>query len=268
MLRPSTFGADTSMDLSSREELRELSRTLEPVARQADRLGLRWILIGAAGRDLILASAGLGPATRATLDVDIAVLVASWAEFDELRAALEKNERASADPSAKQRMYLAHGATLDLVPFGGIELEGRIEWPPKSDPVLEVRALIEAESHSVAVTLPAGVQVRLPTPEVFICLKLLAWRDRHHHKPHHDSVDLADLVGDADEFVGMEEMYDRHQAVLERHDYDLQLASLRSSVRDSATSCSSGTVSSSSNSWPARPTSRETSASSGNWARD
>ncbi len=214
------------MDLSKSKELRELSQALEPVARQAELLGLRWILIGAAGRDLILKCSALGLAARATRDVDIAVHVASWPAFDELKTALVDHEGASPDPVAKQRITLADGAQLDLVPFGGIEENGRIEWPPELEPKLNVRGLIEAERHSLTVLLPGGVQVRVPKAEAFICLKLFAWRDRHDHKPHHDSVDLADLFNGSDDLVGLDVMYSEHLPTLEKNDHELDLASM------------------------------------------
>jgi len=203
-----------------RERREQLARALAPVARQTRRLGLDWLLIGAAGRDLLLAENRCAAAARATHDVDIAVCVPSWEEFLKLKAALVDNEGARADAHAPQRLHQGDRLPLDLIPFGDIAADGKLCWPPDGDLTLNVGGLLEAHACFRTIALTEDLSVRIPSLEMFLCLKLFAWRDRHTHKPHHDSADLREFLLSADELIPLDELYDRYAPAMERNDFD------------------------------------------------
>ena len=208
------------MDLSTRSELDGLAATLQPIAKHASERGVQWLLIGAAARDLILQYGyGLQP-SRATLDVDLAIQMPTWEDDRSLRKVLEEREGARPHPELKQRLLLASGERIDLVPFGGVEAEGWIAWPPEEDPDLSVLGLAEALEHATTVSLPRGIEALVPTIEHYVALKLLAWSDRHIRRPRHDSVDLADVFRNADALISLEEMYSEHEDILEENDFD------------------------------------------------
>lgn len=198
----------------------ELSQALRPIAARAAELGISWILIGAAGRDLIFGQVRGLVASRATKDVDIAIQVETWGEWSSLRKALIEKDGARPHSGAKQRLILPGEAHIDLVPFGDIEEDGIIEWPPDSNPIMNVRGFREAHEHSVPIHLPGPLQVFVPTVETYLCLKLFAWHDRHVEQPRHDSADLADLMNHADEFITLEELYDNYPSAMEESESD------------------------------------------------
>ncbi len=208
------------------EELRGLEDSLRPIAAQAARLSIPWMLVGAAGRDLILSQALSVRAGRATYDVDIAIQVRDWAEFEQLKNALRLEEGAAPHGEVPHRMILPSGIPIDLVPFGSIEVEGKVEWPPNQEPSLDVRGFAEALQLSVPIALSGGLEVRVPSLETYLCLKLFAWRDRHKRKPQHDSEDIREILKNADGLMRLETLYDENTEVMERNEFDATHACL------------------------------------------
>lgn len=214
------------MDFSERPELAGLTARLSPIARQAGRLGIDWMLIGAAARDLIVGQTLGIPPSRRTEDVDVAIHVASWEAFEELKRALIEDEGGSSHAHIAHRLLLPDLGVIDLVPFGGVESAGKVSWPPAGDPVLDVLGFEEARGDCHRIALPGGLEIRVPRIEHYLCLKLIAWRDRHLRKPMHDAVDLADVLRSADRSFELEELYDEHSRIMEEQEFDPTRASL------------------------------------------
>jgi len=61
---------------------------LTTLADQTKRLGIAFFIIGATARDLIMNGADGAPIDRATWDVDFAVCVESWAQYEKLKQSL------------------------------------------------------------------------------------------------------------------------------------------------------------------------------------
>ena len=215
------------LDFSNEAELRDLARTLCPVATRTAELAIPWLLIGAAARDLILQHARGWPSSRATLDVDVAVQVATWTQFTALKESLVAKDGARAHPHRKQHLSFPAGGEVDIVPFGDIEEDGEIAWPPNSDPRLDFRGLREAFAGSARILLPDDLEVRVPSIESYVCLKLFAWRDRHLDMPRRDSVDLADVLRRADRLFELDALYRLHPAEMEENDFDPARAALQ-----------------------------------------
>lgn len=214
------------MDFSSATDLRQLAAVLDPVARSTKVLDIPWLLIGAAARDLLLHHMRGWPPSRRTEDVDIAILVETWEEFARLQAMLFTAEGGRPHPAIKQRVALPTGR-VDIVPCGGVERSGAIEWPPDGNPRLDVLGLREAIAGAVCVTLPGPLSVPVVSLEGYLCLKLFAWRDRHLRKPMHDAVDLGDLLRRAGDLIEIDVLYRDHLGDLEVADFDPARATLR-----------------------------------------
>ena len=105
-------------------------------------LGVEFFLMGAAARDLILRYAHGIEASRATEDVDFAVMVRDWQAYDALRTALIASGEFSARPGpATHRLRHTSGLPLDIVPFGGVEQADRtFGWPPEHSTVFDCSA--------------------------------------------------------------------------------------------------------------------------------
>lgn len=131
-----------SLDLSAKIELRGLARVVSALHAVAAPLGVEFFLMGAAARDLILRYAHGIEASRATEDVDFAVMVRDWQAYDALRTALIASGEFSARPGpATHRLRHTSGLPLDIVPFGGVEQADRtFGWPPEHSTVFDCSA--------------------------------------------------------------------------------------------------------------------------------
>lgn len=117
---------------------------LRDVAEEAERQGIETMLVGATARDILLTHVFGLESRRATYDVDFAVAVENWEQFDALKAGLAAGKRFEVDGRLQQRLYYKGedgdlDYPLDLVPFGGIaQGAGEIAWPPDMNVIMNV----------------------------------------------------------------------------------------------------------------------------------
>jgi predicted nucleotidyltransferase len=77
---------------------------IRAVQAGAGQLGLEPLLVGATARDLLLVHVFEQPVRRATLDVDFAVALASWEQFEALKQELISGHGFQDEPRQKQRL--------------------------------------------------------------------------------------------------------------------------------------------------------------------
>ena len=155
------------------------------------------------------------PPERATRDIDIAAAICTWDDFERFTAQLKRRGRSV-------HSFVVEGVEVDVVPYGGIEEEGRtILWP--DDHRMSVRGLSEAVASAEQVRLPGGLVVKVPAAPALALLKLLTWCDRRAETTR-DAVDLGTMIGWYSAGPYWERLYDEETEVLERHDYDPGLA--------------------------------------------
>ncbi|MGW4000223.1 nucleotidyl transferase AbiEii/AbiGii toxin family protein [Amycolatopsis sp. NPDC004772] len=180
---------------------------IDAAARAAD---LDYLVVGATARTIL--SIGLigRPPARSTRDVDIAVEVCSWEDFERLAGQLERHGRSV-------HKFLVDGVEVDVVPYGGIEREDRtILWP--DDFRMNVRGLSEAVRTAETVLLPGGTAIRVPAVPALALLKLLTWWDRRDTTTR-DAVDLAEMISWYSSGAYLDRLYEELEA-LEANEYD------------------------------------------------
>jgi len=191
-----------------------------------------FMLIGATARDLHSLTIVGTPPARATRDVDIAVAVPSWHEYDEIVRALERAGR-------HEHAYLVARARVDLVPFGDLETSERtLEW--RDGARMTTFGLREAMTSSVAVLLPGGASARVPSMPGLAFLKLAAWHDRRL-ETRRDAVDLATIIGWYSTGHHLDVLYGEAADVLQRYDFDPVLAGAHRLGQDVAAVLGPGT---------------------------
>lgn len=183
------------------------------LAERARAMNRQWVVVGAAARDLVVHGPLGNAATRATTDVDIAIGVSRAEDLDDFTRGLLPLD-------AGTHKFSVLGVEVDIVPFGGVEVDGGVRFP--DDHVLDVVGLQEAADHPDTVLLPSGVHIPVAPPELQVVLKLLAWRDRHHDTPK-DALDLKTLLAAASDGIYEEEAWDDEDA-LAACDYTIDLA--------------------------------------------
>jgi predicted nucleotidyltransferase len=112
---------NTSIDLSGKISKTTVSILIE-IEKIAVKLDFPFFIVGATARDIILEYQFDIKPSRATIDIDIGVLISGWDQFE-----LLKNELLSLhefSPSKqKQRLIYEDNFPVDIIPFGTIATE-------------------------------------------------------------------------------------------------------------------------------------------------
>ena len=145
--------------------------------------------------------------------------MASWESFQWLEASLVERHGFQADPHQRQRLTDPHGATVDLIPFGGMESgPGEIRWGEERGIRLNVSGFREAYKASLDITLDAGLAPKVASPSGLAILKVIAWQDRHRLHDR-DAEDLANLLENYARLVSGN-LHDDYLDWMEAADYD------------------------------------------------
>ena len=151
---------------------------LRKLLNTAADLGVPIVAVGATARWLAFNLPNGIPLYRTTTDWDFGVRVPDWKSFEELRRALlAQSDYFSSGRQEHEIHHRASGIRIDLVPFGGLENEGRIRWP---DSALEMTVFGFSDAMESAVSLNLAPDVNLPVASVplLVALKLFAFADR------------------------------------------------------------------------------------------
>jgi len=203
-------------------ELPEIFDALQKIAETATELRIPFLLIGAMARDMLLEHVHDMSKERRTMDVDIGVMVGSWAEFSEFSEAMTARgfERQLA---VAHRFRSNEGVLIDVVPFGGLaDAEGFISWPPDDNPTMRVTGFDDALRHCLRVEIGPGQVMNVVSLPGLAMLKLLAWNDRRYASAK-DAQDLALLLRLYGYFV-KDRLFDSESELMERHGFDIEMA--------------------------------------------
>jgi len=152
---------------------------LSIIKSQADGLGITFMVIGASARDILLGVWDISP-IRATRDVDLAIEIASWIRFDQLKEALINTGSFHADKAMQTLIFESH-LPIDLVPYGDLEkTNSEISWPPDHAVQMSVIGMKEAFDSSLTLILTKSplLEINVASATGIVLLKLLAWEDR------------------------------------------------------------------------------------------
>lgn len=211
------------LDLSESRELSHLAQLVAAIRAAEPTREL--LLVGATARDLHLWHVHKIAIERATFDLDFAVAVADWQEFEALRQKLIGSSAFAETPGIRHRLLLQPATKLDLIPFGGVERADRsIAWPPEGNEVMQLIGYREAMRGSIVVRLPSGHTINVVTLPALALLKLFAWQDRRTRSPGKDAKDLGSVLHHYLEAGNEDRLYTQFDALLDAPDYDYLLA--------------------------------------------
>jgi len=188
---------------------------------------LQCFLVGATARDVLLKHVFNVKIIRATKDVDFAIAVASWDQYEALRARLLDTGAFKPGPlEAAHRIQYVAGAAgdpVDLLPFGGVEdPAAKISWPPDMKVLMNVIGYEDALSSAIDIRLDETLNVRVASLPGLALLKLFAWADRGLEN-HKDALDLVTLFRTYIDAGNTDRAYGEGFALLEDVEYDLDL---------------------------------------------
>jgi predicted nucleotidyltransferase len=230
---------------------RPLAVTTVEILRHVDRVAheqsIDYFVTGAMARDIVLYGVFGVDAGRGTLDVDLAIAVDSWAQFDTVKSRLIGTGAFTSDAAAIHRLLYEKrsgktGYPVDLLPFGGIEQQpNKIVWPPDLSVVMNVAGYREAFAAALEVEIEPGFFVRVTSLPALGVLKLFAWNDRGAGNPK-DAIDLATLLRQYGVAGNEDRLFGEESALLEAVRYDVDVASPRLLGKDAARIMTSDTL--------------------------
>lgn len=206
------------------KDMYELLRTVSVCVKELD---VDWLLIGATARVLLLEQVYGWPGARGTQDADFAVQVGSWDHYRALCERLLQTSYIESTKNPAKRFKVRDNLMFDLVPYGGVEEDGRrVFWPPDRDNLMTVRGFSGAAKDALVVRINNDLDVPVVSPPGLCALKLFAWEERGVQEVGRDAEDIAFLFGNIERWITPEQLYDDHEAVIEAADYDIQLAGI------------------------------------------
>jgi len=206
---------------------------LRAVHDGASSLKLPYFVAGAIARDILLTHVFGLPTYRATRDIDFAVAVPDWAGFETFKGHLLQRAGFEVDRQMLHRLRRQE-SVVDLIPFGGVESEGkRVAWPPDLSTILNVAGHDDALAAAETVQVTEVDALRIPVVSLpgLAMLKLFAWADRGQENSK-DAVDFATLLRQYANAGNQDRLYGDSFDVMEAVDHQLPLAGARLLGRD------------------------------------
>lgn len=169
----------------------DIRATLERITRICNETGSEFFVAGAMAREVLLTHVHGRSAGRHTRDIDIAVLIRDWAQFNLLKNSMLA-QGATDIPGNVQRV-LWEGIEIDILPFGEVAQGNEIRWPPELAVAMSVEGFAEAYANTLTVKIPGCGDVRFSSLPGLLLLKLFAWRTRGDEYTK-DAVDIYKIL--------------------------------------------------------------------------
>jgi len=194
-------------------------------------LGFPFVLIGAQARDLILTGKYELSSGTTTKDIDLAIMIDCWEDFEALKLELFKHGFKQVK-GVEHKFYYKEIYPIDIVPFGKIEKNSQIAWPPDNDPTMNVIGFYEMYNHSEAVTVDDELTLKVASLAGLSMIKLIAWEDRKNSIKR-DGEDLALIMKDYADAGNIDRIYDSDDNdIIKECDFDIELAGSQLLGRD------------------------------------
>lgn len=212
-----------SYNISSKEFQDPLLKPiLEELSNHFKQQEVRFYLIGATARDIIM-SLHNEKSSRATHDLDIAIAISDWSQFDFVEKGILQMENFTKDLNQKQRFIYKDLFVLDIVPYGDImEQDDKIFWPPDETIAMSVLGFSEVQKSVRKVTVDNSFEIEIASLEGIFLLKLIAWNDRHK-KGNKDADDMGFIINNYLS-VYMDEALEMHYEIFEDENFDTRTA--------------------------------------------
>lgn len=151
---------------------------IKHIYQVTSQLKIPFFIAGATARDIIIHHVfGRNPGRR-TFDIDTAIFVSSWEEFNQVKSALLSFEIEETNIAHRLR-HKQSGLPIDIIPFGEVsDADGNITWPPEHDITMSVAGFEEAFNAALLVKVSEGIQIHVASLPGLALLKLIAWNER------------------------------------------------------------------------------------------
>ena len=199
------------MNLSDLRE-GELKSAFNALEEAFSALDIDFYLIGALARDTWYAE--LNKRSRATKDVDFAVLIGSQKDYDAVKEYLAEHKNFIAIKNNSFVMKSPDGVEADILPFGGIEIDQKVQLTGTGLTNIKVNGFLEVyQAGTEEMKMATGHTFKVATLPAIVLLKLIAYDDR----PEMRFKDARDIVNIIDHYFDLqaELIYEHHSDIFE-----------------------------------------------------
>ena len=156
--------------------------TLEALSKVMNDLQLDVYVVGALARDIAMEILEMPPSRRRTSDLDVAIALKDWSQFELLSENLLKNNFVKGKP--KQRFYYKgvdgkNDYEIDIVPFGELEKDEKVAWPPEGNPEMSVKCFRDVMNIADTVVIEDAITIKMAPLSGQFLIKFDTWLDRH-----------------------------------------------------------------------------------------
>lgn len=154
---------------------------LGALSKVMNELHLDMYIVGALARDIAMEILKMPPSPRRTADLDVAIALKDWSQFELLKEHLLKNHFVKGEP--KQRFYYKgedgkNDYEIDIVPFGELEADEKVAWPPEGNPEMSVKCFKDVMSIADTVVIDNAFSIKMATLSGQFLIKFDTWLDR------------------------------------------------------------------------------------------
>jgi predicted nucleotidyltransferase len=194
-------------------------------------INVDFYVIGATARDIILSNLHDLTPERKSDDLDVAIAISDWNQFQSIEDNLPKKEGFTKSKGQKQRFIYKEIYVIDIIPFGDVAKDdGNIYWPPDETIAMSVWGFPEMADSTISVEIDGEFSIKTASlPGLFI-LKLVAWKDRHLSGSK-DAYDMALLLTSYLD-INTERAVEEHYDLYETNEFDQVIAGAQLMARD------------------------------------
>lgn len=136
-----------------------------------------YYVVGAFARDIILENIFKQSSGVATKDIDVAIEIDSWENYDKFVNYLKTKHNFTEGKNPHE--YISpEGVFTDIIPYGGIEKNRLVSFPPNYSKEINMLGFEEIHSSAINIVLDNEIEFRIASIEGIAILKLIAWQDR------------------------------------------------------------------------------------------
>lgn len=200
---------------------------IDEVAKKND---VDFFVVGATARDIILNTVYGIRVHRATNDIDFAIRISSWDQFNSIS---EDLVRKGFEKTNIIHRFKFNNFPVDFVPFGAIANDKTtITWPDKNEKEMSVLGFSEVYENIELVKINENPEtiIKFASVEGLTILKLVSWTE-NPSRSQKDSDDLLLIMKTYIDAGNLERLMDEHSDLVSET-FDYQIAGARLLGRD------------------------------------
>jgi len=149
----------------------------ESINKTCNYFGISYFVVGAFARDIILKNIFNQSPGLATHDIDIAIQLDNWEKYRQFTDYL-KTKCSFSEGRNAYTFISPEGIPTDILPYGEIETDRTISFPPDFRKVINMLGFQEVSDACIQIRFDDKIDLKIVSVEGIAILKFIAWKDR------------------------------------------------------------------------------------------